>query len=279
MIVIIASKKDLASSNTANKLIELSNFEKIEGICPYTTYKQGDNYLVWHEKDLLEEDITDLDQYFSPEIYIIPFRHLGQASIPRLTVHPPGNFTLPKENSPVKYRGQPHKLAFVHPAYMKTALKFMNKHNQENNLNYSVSYEVTHHTPTELKKPVMFIEIGDTPEHHKDEKAINAIAQTILHLLNNKPEECINCLAIGGGHYAERFTRRALKEKYGFGHFIASYAIPDINQEVVEQAIDKTIGGVKYAIIDQKSQGSSEKRREILDVLEKRGIEIIKLSK
>ena len=76
-----------------------------------------------------------------------------------------------------------------------------------------------------------------------------------------------------------RFTRRALTENYAFGHFIASYAIPDITSEVVEQAIEKTIGGVKYAMLDQKAQGSSEDRRKILDVFEKRGIEIIKLSK
>ena len=45
------------------------------------------------------------------------------------------------------------------------------------------------------------------------------------------------------------------------------------------QALDKIMGGVKYAMIDQKQQGSSEDRQRIFQVLEKRGIELIKLSK
>lgn len=277
-IVIVASELDEASKNIAKKILEIGSFEKVD-ICPYETYKSGNNYLVWHKKDLVEDDVTDLDKYFEPELYVFVFRHLGKAAIQRLTVHPTGNFTLPKENSPVPYRGKPHRLAYVHPTYMKEALKFMAKYVQDKGLNYSVSYEVTHHTPTELKKPVMFLEIGDTPEHHRDINAINAAAETVLHLIKTIPENCENCLAIGGGHYADRFTRRALTQNLAFGHFIASYAMPDITEDVVEQAIDKTIGGVKKAVMDDKDAGNLEDRKKILDVLAKRGIEIVKLPK
>lgn len=278
-VVIVASKLDEASRNIGNRILELGKFEKVEGISPYETYRQDNNYLVWHTKGLVEDDITDLDKYFEPEVYLFVFRHLGRAESPRLTVHPTGNFTLPKENSLVPYRGQPHRLAFVHPAYMKEALKFMTKYVQDKGLSYSVSYEVTHHTPTELKKPVMFLEIGDTPEHHKDKNAIDAAAETALHLMKTIPEACDNCIGIGGRHYADRFTRKVLSENLGFGHFIASYAMPDITPEVVEQALDKTIGGVKYAVIDSKDAGKSEDRNKIIQVLEKRGVEIVKLPK
>ena len=69
-IVIVASKKDLASFNIGSKILEIGNFEKVENICPYETYQKDDNYLVWHDKGLVEEDITDLDDYFNPELYI-----------------------------------------------------------------------------------------------------------------------------------------------------------------------------------------------------------------
>lgn len=278
-IVIVASKSDVASRNIGLKILELGKFEKAEGICPYETYRSGNCFLVWHGRGLVEDDVTDLDEYFNPELYVFVFRHLGKAQTPRLTVHPAGNFVLPKENSPAPYRGKPHRLAYAHPAYMKEALKFMARYVQEKGLNYSVSYEVTHHTPTDLKRPVMFLEIGDTTEHHNDEKAVIAAAETALHLLKITPGKYDNCLAIGGGHYADRFTRRALEENYAFGHFIASYAMPDITPDVVEQAIDKTIGGVRYAVIDSKDEGKSADRKKILDVLEKRGIEIVKLPK
>ena len=62
---------------------------------------------------------------------------------------------------------------------MREALRFMNRLNQEKGLGYLVSYEVTHHTPTDLKKPVMFLEIGDTEENHNDEKALISSVQHI----------------------------------------------------------------------------------------------------
>lgn len=278
-IVIVASELDIASRNIGRKIQEIGGFQKVEGVSPYETYKRGDCFLVWHKNDLVADDVSDLDDYFDPEVYLLVFRHLGKAGLPRLTVHPTGNFVLPKENSPVPYRGQPHRLSFVDPSFMREALRFMAKKVDEEKLNFSVSYEVTHHTPTELKKPLFFLEIGDTEKHHNDPVAIQTVAEVALHVLDSTPEPCDNCIAIGGGHYAERFTRRALTEKYGFGHFIASYAMPDITADVVEQALDKTVGGVKYAIIDSKDQGNLEDREKILKTLEKRGVEIIKLSK
>ncbi len=275
-IVIVASEQDVASKNMGHKLLELGQFQKVENICPYSTYQKGESYLVWHPKGLVEEDVTDLDTYFQPELYVFVFRHLGKG-LPRLTVHPVGNFTLPKPDSKVPYRGLPHRLAYTHPAYMKEALKFMHHLNQERNLGYSVSYEVTHHTPTELKAPVVFLEIGDTEANHNDEKAITAVAETALHLLNTTPLSCTNCIAIGGDHYAERFTRRALNEEYGFGHFIAGYALPDVTPEVLEQAIDKTVGGIKCALIDSKTVGPEQK--PLLELLERKGIDVVKLPK
>ena len=275
-IVIVASEQDIASKNIGHKILELGHFKKVERIAPYPTYQEGNNYFVWHDKKLVEEDVTDLDTYFQPELYLFVFRHLGKG-LSRLTVHPVGNFTLPKPDSKVPYRGLPHHIAYTNPAYMKEALKFMHHLNQERNLNYSVSYEVTHHTPTELKAPVMFLEIGDTEVNHNDEKAIVAVAETALHLLNTTPPSCTNCIAIGGDHYAERFTRRALNGEYGFGHFIAGYALPDVTPEVLEQAINKTVGGVKFAIIDSKTVGQEQK--PLLSLLESKGIDVIKLPK
>ena len=274
--VIVVTKQDLCSKNIGEKLQQHFAPFKHE-TCPYPTFKKDNAILVWHPNDLVL-DVTDLDQYFNPEIYIFPFRHLGKGS-PRLTVHPCGNFALPKPDSKAPYRGEPHKIAYSHPAYMRMALKHYSKLNQERNLGYQVTYEVTHHTPTELKAPVMFIEVGDTEEQHKDDKAIQAATDVILHIISNEPEPCDNCIAIGGDHYAQRFTKRALTENYGFGHFIPSYAMQDVTPEVINQALDKIMGGVKYAMIDQKQQGSSEDRQRIFQVLEKRGIELIKLSK
>ncbi|MFH1456024.1 MAG: D-aminoacyl-tRNA deacylase [archaeon] len=275
-IVIVACEQDVCSKNIGKKLEESFEEFKIEG-CPYKTFKKDDAILVWHKNELVE-DVKDLDEYFKPELYVFVFRHLGKG-LPRLTVHPCGNFVLPKPDSKVPYRGEPHRIAYSHPAYMKMALKFMDKVNKERELGYNVSYEVTHHTPTELKAPLMFLEIGDTEEHHNDEKAIQAIADTVLHIIETQPEACDNCIAIGGDHYTGRFTRRALTESYAFAHFIPSYAMPDVTPEVVELAIDRVVGGVKYAVFDRKGKSTEEDRNKIFKVFEEKDIELIKLSK
>ncbi|MBS3137280.1 hypothetical protein J4232_02495 [Candidatus Woesearchaeota archaeon] len=275
-IVIVATEQDLCSRNIGHKLQEHFTPFKHES-CPYPTLKKDNAILVWHPNDLVL-DISDLNKYFDPEIYIFPFRHLGKG-LPRLTVHPAGNFRLPQPDSKVPYRGEPHKLAYVHPGYMKLALQHLDKLNKERELGYNVSYEVTHHTPTELKAPVMFLEIGDTEQHHNDEKAVQAITDTVLYLINAEPKQSKNCLALGGDHYAERFTRRGLEEEFAFGHFIPYFTFPDVTPEVIELALDKTIGGVQCAMLDRKAQGSEADRQKILAVLEKRGIELIKLSK
>ncbi len=274
--VIVATEQDVCSRNIGKKVEESFTPFKHE-TCPYPIFQKDDAVLVWHPNELVL-DVTDLDHYFSPEVYIFVFRHLGKGK-PRLTVHPTGNFRLPKADSSVPYRGEPHKIAYAHPAYMKLALQHLDKLNRERELGYDVSYEVTHHTPTYLKAPVMFLEIGDTEEHHNDEKAIQAIVDTVLHVISTQSPQTKNCLALGGDHYAGRFTRRALETEYAFGHFIPHYTFADVTPEVLEQALDKTVGGVQYAMLDRKAQGSAEHRDKILAVLERRGIELIKLSK
>ncbi len=275
-IVIVATEQDLCSRNIGHRLEQ--SFEEFKHeTCPYKTLRRDNAILVWHPNDLVL-DVSDLDIYFDPEVYIFVFRHLGKGAS-RLTVHPAGNFRLPQKDSKVPYRGEPHKLAYSHPAYMKLALQQLNTINKERNLGYQVSYEVTHHTPTDLKAPVMFVEIGDTEQQHQDEKAVQVVADAVLNLLTLQTEQSKNCLALGGDHYAERFTRRALGEGYAFGHFIPYFTFTDVTPEVIELALDKTVGGVQYAMLDRKAQGSETDRQKILAVLEKRGIELIKLSK
>lgn len=44
---------------------------------------------------------------------------------------------------------------------------------------------------------------------------------------------------LGGNHYAERFTRRALDENMAFGHIIPAYQFSVLSPEVLKQAKEK----------------------------------------
>ncbi len=263
--VIVATETDIASKNIANKVIELGKFEKAEEK-PYPALKRGEDILIWHPKELIFA--TDLSQYYQPECFIFVFRHLSKNNEASLSVHVTGNLT-----SEVKRAGNPYELGIANPPYMLSILKGLSKYAPEG---YKVSYEATHHSPTNLTKPIMFVEIGSTEKEWNDSKAIEAIARSIIDFLNNPSIECVSCIGLGGGHYADRFTRRALESNYAFGHIIPNYEFSKLTKEVIQQAIDKTIG-IKKAVLDTKSQGKEEERKPILEVFEKNNIEIEKL--
>lgn len=259
--VIVATKNEIASRNMGDRIIELGGFEKTDE----TTYKKGDNLLVWEDEYLVR--LKELN--YPAECYIFVFCHKSEKNNPSLTVHATGNLT-----KVVKSSGNPQELAITYPIYMRKILQGLKKYAPEG---YDISYEATHHAPTHLDKPLMFVEIGSTEEHWNDNRAVEAVAKSILDLLKDGAEQVDNCLGLGGNHYAERFTRRALEGDMAFGHIIPAYQFSGITKEVLKQAIDKTVGGIKYAILDKRQQGKSEDRSPIITALEEFGIEIKKL--
>lgn len=261
---IIATEQDMASRNIANRIIELGKFKPYQDK-PYKTLKKGDDILVWHDKDLVFA--TDLSEHYDPECFVCVFRHKSETPKPLLTVHATGNLKQPMRE------GKPYELGICHPGYMVTILRNLQKHVPEG---YQVTYEATHHSPTNLTKPVMFVEIGSSEEQWQDPKAVDAVAQSVLGLLETQVTDYTSCVGFGGGHYSDRFTRRSLEGNLAFGHIIPSFKFGELNPDAVQQIISKTIG-CKTAVLDQRSQGKQEERKPILEVIEENHIELIKL--
>ena len=263
--MIVATEKDLPSNNIGKKLLELSDFKEYSET-PFKTYKKGEDLIVWHKEDLIFA--TDMDNYYDAEAYIFIFRHKSKNNEPILTIHSCGNPT----SKPMR-EGNPFELAYTDSALMLTILKNLEKRVPEG---FKVMYEATHHSPTNLSKPVMFVEIGSVDEHYNNLKAIEAVAESILAFLENPKTECKSCIGFGGGHYADRFTRRAIDENMAFGHIIPSYTFNDTNAKVIKQAIEKT-KDCKYVVIDTRNQGKQEEREPLIKAMEELGMEIIKL--
>jgi D-aminoacyl-tRNA deacylase len=261
---IIATEQDLASKNIGNRIIELGNF-KPDQDKPYKTFKKGNDILVWHDKELVFA--TDLSEHYDPECFVCVFRHKSENPKPLLSVHATGNLKQPMRE------GNPYELGICHPGYMLSVLRNLQKYVPEG---YQVTYEATHHSPTNLKKPVMFVEIGSSEQEWQDSRAVDAVAKSVLGLLETQVTDYKACVGFGGGHYSDRFTRRSLEENLAFGHIIPSFKFDELNPDVIQQIIDKTIG-CKTAVLDQRSQGKQEERAPILQVLEQNKIELVKL--
>lgn len=54
------------------------------------------------------------------------------------------------------------------------------------------------------------------------------------------------------------------------------YRFGKLTPEVVQQAIDKTLGA-KKAVLDKRSQGTESERKPILEVIERNNLELVKL--
>lgn len=258
MIVIVASTKDVASVNIAQKLISLYEFEKSD-----RSFQQNPVYfkkaqskeikLVFiNEETIWAQYIT---QHFQPQLIVFVSRHSGVAGIPTLSAHTPGNL------GEAKLGGLPRQVSICPASAMKNALLELAKQRDEYNLRYQVSYECTHHGPS-LDTPTMFVELGSSLEQWKDLKAAEAVAHAAMAAISKK-STYPTVLGVGGPHYNERFTKIALNTPRAFGHIISKYAAPEIDADTVKQCVQKTLEKVDTAVFDWKSLRSAERQRII----------------
>ncbi len=261
----VYSKVDPAGSNMAKVLRESFGFEETEELYDgVPIYKKGDWMLVGVEPDIIYAD--GLDDRFDPDYYIFLSRHEGKGGIPTLSAHFTGNF------SKAEFGGRDRELSYSYPSLHRlyllelTGLKDKVK-------GYEIVTEPTHHGPTSLKKPLMFVEIGPSRENWLDLKAIEVMMEALIEAIRNVKRRGDTGIAFGGPHYSKRFTEFLLRE-FPLGHIAPKYALPHVDEELLGQMIGKCVEGVRYAVVERKL--GREKAR-ILKLVEESGLELVRI--
>ena len=167
--------------------------------------------------------------------------------MPALTVHVTGNYDT------ADLGGEPGALAPAAPAWMHAILRNLAARAPEG---YRVSYEVTHHGPTDLSTPSLFVEIGSTATEWADPAAGRALAESILSAV---PEETINLIGFGGTHYAVRQTDIALSSRGAFGHMLPARQIGLADPDLIRRMQGASSAVAAY--IDKKSLSTDEAGR------------------
>ncbi len=178
MRLIVTSQKDIAGSNVYEKLASDFNFEEAGEFEGRSIYKKGEVWLIATEKGQIEAE--HLDEFFEPDYYVFASRHRSESGARTLTVHVTGNLTKKAEVG-----GRPEELAYANPDAMKVALIELEKGRKERGLDYKVSMEATHHGPTGLERPVLFVEVGSTEAEWRNEKAVEVVARAALKAAEN----------------------------------------------------------------------------------------------
>ncbi len=274
MPIIIVSNEDLAGQTIKQQLLEIGAFKeldrKFEGNSIYEE-RNTQVPIITINRHLIEAD--HLNQFFKSDLFIFASKHKSESEKPSLLVHAPGNWTI--DNS---FGGNPLELAFTSATIIKETLKKLVKKQDETQLAYDVTSEVTHHGPTNLDSPCIFIELGSNETFWRDIQGARIVAETILELITGSPSKSNLKYAIGfgGPHYATNFNKIQLNTNYAVSHIAPKYVLGDLTEDLITQAIKKTVETVSCAIIDWKGMVSTQ-REAILEILDKFKIEILKI--
>ncbi|VTT87654.1 UPF0204 protein MJ0166 [Halorubrum sp. DM2] len=260
MIAIVVSRADSASAHIGERLLEVGDWEAREdGSLPDAegggTYYRTEGFEL-REFDDLHIHLSDPVAAFDCDPAFLAFvsRHSGETG-ELLTAHVTGNF------GGAEYGGEPESLARAAPGAEKRVVEALARHAPEG---YEVGIECTHHGPTDVSVPSLFVELGSDEPQWADPEAARAVARAVLDLRGTgadlvdgdgisdaegtadgdaaRPRHVVG---FGGGHYAPRFTRIVRETEWAVGHVGADWALgdlgaPEANRGVIDAAFERS---------------------------------------
>jgi D-aminoacyl-tRNA deacylase len=211
-----------------------------------------------------------------PDILIFASRHTSKTARPAFLVHNTGNWT-----NNTDFGGKPRDLSKTSALFHKAG--FVSLKDQIfllNNPIFSLDIEVTHHGPTILDVPLIFIELGSSKQEwiidEAGELVANAIVNSIFKYLIFKKEKNQQVgLGFGGTHYAPNFNRLVTNNDVAMSFICPKYYIQELDEKLIKLMITNTLEKVDYFIIDWKGTNSEDKKH-LIPLLEKFEIPIKK---
>lgn len=222
MLGVVVSRPDEASVAIGDRLRDMVQAEPVTVHAPAVSG--------WHAPGLSvrEFETRHLDLVAPaaafPDVDLLAFasRHAGETG-PLLSAHHPGNF------GPAEHGGEPNALARAAPNAHAAAVRSLSARAPDG---YGVGVECTHHGPTDVGAPSLFVELGSGPEQWTDAAAARAVARAILDLrgvsADREPEAGAarrHLVGFGGGHYAPRFERVLRETDWAVGHIAADWGL------------------------------------------------------
>ena len=258
---VIVSTMDFASVNIRDCLFRLAFWEKVYGEGKFRIWRHGEFELAEIDDYHVFQDGIDRALEATghkPEKLIFASKHRSKDGRKTLTVHHTGNF------GEGKFGGRPKELATAAPRIALSLLKSL----KASVTSYAVSYEATHHGPSDILTPSVYVEIGSTEVEWRDRAAGELVAKAILKVREDPDAEIY--VGIGGNHYAPRETALSFDANAAFGHIVADHAVPLLDEPLLRMAFERS--GTKLAYVDRKSI-TVDQRKRVEDMLASLGCE------
>jgi D-aminoacyl-tRNA deacylase len=266
--VILASTTELGSTTLANALIESQGFVSTGvSLLGHSVYQKGSLLLARYEGMIVLP--PNLDEFFNPQAYIFLSRHSAESGIASLTAHTTGNFS-----SDAKFGGNGRELGRADPALLKNYLMALWKR-REKVEGYEITMEATHHGPTSLQKPVLFVELGSSEKYWGDKEAAAVVAEALMESLTEKQIWSRVAIGFGGTHYPEKFTKMVIEGDTAFSFIVPKYALENIDEAIVGQMLQRTNAPVRQAVLDWKGLGPHKEK--VVSLVKQFGLEEVRV--
>ena len=265
-VLIASSKRDVAAQNIARALIQLKGFRPASDVPDL--FQIGNVYLKLVETDGIYTDSLGVDS--RPDAVIFASRHRSESSEPALTVHWTGNST-----GRADFGGKPKSLSFADPPRLRAALLALDKAREALKLDYAVTLEATHHGPTELGVPTLFVEVGSTEKEWNDPRAAVAASGAIWEAAT-APVGGTAAVGFGGGHYCNKQCLAVRNDNFAFSHIFSKYFFEDYDERMVRLAFERTIGECRSAVVDWKGIRGAE-RSKLIETLKGLHIDVVRV--
>jgi len=221
-------------------------------------------------------DLKLEESEINPDYLIFASRHTSKSTRPAFLVHTTGNWSRDTD-----FGGDPQDLSKTSALLHKAGFISLTEQEFPPTLTeFSLDIEVTHHGPTILDKPLIFMELGSSKVEWKIDEAgmilTNAIFSTFQKYIEYKEmgDQKVG-LGFGGTHYAPNFHRLIRNENIAMSFICPKYYIQELNKGLIEQMVNNTLEKVDYFIIDWKGTNSEDKKH-LIPLLEEFNIPIKK---
>jgi len=208
-----------------------------------------------------------IEEKYQYDGYVFLSKHASESGVLALTCHSTGNF------SDAQFGGFPRQVAIPHPHLQKSYMQHLWK-KKDNFSRFEITIEATHHGPTALNKPAIFIEIGTTQKEWTDKKLCESVAQIVMEEMSKEPPKHEVAICFGGTHYPKKFNKELIEGRFALGTVMPKHALDSLDDELFSHILSRN-KEAKFALIDWSSLGKN--KQKVVDLLQATDLEMIKL--
>lgn len=224
---------------------------------------RGDCYDLLVSKEPVTGADAIADEY-GHDGFVFLSRHAAKSGVLALTCHSTGNFGA------AALGGNEREVAVPHPHLQKAYMGAL--HSDRSRFpGFDITIEATHHGPTGLARPSVFVEIGTTESQWNDRALCGSVARILDRTLRSPAPSAPVAVAIGGTHYPAKFTSEVIRGRYALGTVIPRHALGLLDGPLFSHILERN--GPDAVLVDRKGLGPHRERVERL--VEESGLEAV----